>query len=104
MQRDAERVDRFSRAVGPEMCSTLTGEWEAIASAQPIQHSFFRDIATACRRANVPPEAMLVAVRTLSRALFDHATPEAQRIETAWNDVVRTMMDGYYTPEPLRPD
>src|SRR6188508_2068170 len=102
MQRDAERVDRFTKAVGPELFTSLTEAWTAIAMDQPIQRSFFVDIASACRRANVPPEAMLVAVRTLGRALFHHTTPEGERVDRAWNQVVRIMMDGYYTPEPLR--
>lgn len=100
MQRDAERVDRFTKAIGPDLFACLVEEWTAIGHDAPVQSSCFVDLAVACRKADVPPEAMLVAVRVVSRTFFEPMTPEADRIEKAWHPAVRTMMNAYYPQLP----
>ena len=98
MLRDAERVDRFTQAVGTQRLTDIAQEWIAIANGRPYRRGVFRGVAGDCRATDVPPEAMLVAVRLLSRAQFDYATTEGQRVEEAWIEVVRVLMEGYYSP------
>jgi hypothetical protein len=98
MQRDAKRVDRFSKALSPELFSTLVEEWTAIGHDRPVQATCFADVAIACRKADVPPEAMLVAIRVMNRSFFEHGTPESERVDNAWHSAVRIMMDAYYRP------
>ena len=101
MQRNALRADRFTKAIGPELYSQLIEEWTSIGHDTPPRSTCFREVARACRRAAVPPEAMLIGVRFLSRSVFEKGTPESERIESAWHPAVRIMMDAYYAPETI---
>jgi hypothetical protein len=98
MQRDAKRVDRFAKALTPELFACLIEEWTAIGQDRPVPTTCFADVAIACRKADVPPEAMLVAIRVMTRSFFESGTPESDRVENAWHSAVRIMMDAYYRP------
>ena len=101
MQRDAKRVDRFTKALTPDLFASLVEEWTAIGQDRPVQATCFADVAIACRKADVPPEAMLVAIRVMNRSFFEDGSPESTRVENAWHSAVRIMMDAYYRPPVL---
>ena len=100
MQRDAERVDRFTKTIGPDLFACLSEEWLAIGGDAPVQESCFPEVAIVCRKADLPPEAMLVAVRILSRSFFPSGTLESDRVEKAWHRSVQVMMTAYYSEAP----
>jgi hypothetical protein len=98
MQREAKQLDRFAKAVPPKLLASLVEAWAAIGQDRPVQATCLANVAIACRKADVPPEAMLVAIRVMNRSLFASGTPENNRIENAWHSAVRIMMDAYYRP------
>jgi len=91
-----ERVERFAESVGAEVVETIAELCDAVGRGTAFRRATFMDVAAECRKAGVAPETMLVAVRLIARARFDHATDEGLRIEEAWIGIVRLMMDGYY--------
>ena len=95
MNRVARRADRFTEAIGPELLACLAQEWTAIGDDVPVERSCFGEVALSCRNAAIPPEAMLVGVRTLSRSFFEWQSPQAARIEHAWASAVQVLMNAY---------
>jgi hypothetical protein len=96
IRRDADRVDLLTRAIGPELLSSLAEEFNAIGQDVVVLHSCLADVAFAARAAEISPEDMLVAVRILSRTVFTLGTREADRVEEIWHATVRRLMSAYY--------
>ena len=96
MQRDVERVERVSKAVGPELLDCLAQEWTTSGFNAENQRPYLEQFAIACRKANMPPEAMLTGLRVLSRPFFAIPDTDTQATEEAWFATVKVTIDAYY--------
>lgn len=98
--RDAERTDRLTQAIGPELFASYVESVAAIGNGAEGHDPapVLAAIAKQAAKSGIAPEEMLIAMRTISRSLFDRATVQADRVTAVWEQHVRTMMAAYFEP------
>jgi hypothetical protein len=97
MQRDRERVERLSQALGPDLLTDFVEEFSAISQNVSRPRDVLREVGKRASNAGIPPEDLLIATKELTRDIARYGTAEQQRLEHRWHEAVRKLIAGYYS-------
>lgn len=100
MQRDRERVERLSKALGPELLTDLVEEISAISQNVARPPVVLGVVGKRASDAGIPPEDLLIATRELSHDVVKRGTEEHRRLEYYWHQAVRALISAYYSGHP----
>jgi hypothetical protein len=98
---DAQRIDRMTSALKPDLFAALIDALMAVARGEPTPtlNETLTAVAREAHRIGMSPEDTLVAVRSIGRSLFAPGTTGADRLEARWLENVRVLMQAYFASE-----
>jgi hypothetical protein len=97
MQRDRERVERLSQALGPDLLTEFVEEFSAISHDVERPHDVLSEVGKRASNAGIAPEDLLVATRELTRGITVAGSREEERLQQGWHRAVKRLIAGYYS-------